>query len=89
MINIKDFAFGLLGALWVVLMIWLVIIWREVRTIGFVCIGDQSHLILRFLNFEGCGETWWKDSLDGKCPICRGYLVPTSFQKEKPTDGNQ
>lgn len=43
------------------------------------CIGDNSHFILRFLNFEGCGEVWKNEPIDGKCPICRGYLVPEYF----------
>lgn len=49
----------------------------------YVCIGTNNHLILKFLNSKGCGEKWDFDPEDGKCPLCRGYLVPESHIKSK------
>jgi hypothetical protein len=40
----------------------------------FVCVGKFG--IVKFLNRQGCGEKWGKDTVDGKCPICRGNLIP-------------
>ncbi|ALA13082.1 hypothetical protein TSARBOMBA_211 [Bacillus phage TsarBomba] len=51
-----------------------------------VCIGNQSHHFLKFLNWEGCGEKWERDFPDGKCPICRGSLVPESFVRKGDDD---
>lgn len=46
-----------------------------------VCIGKPR--MIKFLSLPGCGEKWDHDFPDGKCPICRGELVPESYLKKK------
>jgi hypothetical protein len=40
---------------------------------SYTCIGNNGL----FFKIPGCGEVWQTDW--NKCPICRGYLIPTSM----------
>lgn len=49
----------------------------DVKT-GFTCIGKPAKgLFKSFLSIPSCGSKWDRDTIDGKCPICRGNLIPT------------
>jgi DNA polymerase II large subunit len=47
------------------------------------CIGVPKRHFLHFFHYPGCGEKWERDTLDGKCPICRGFLIPESMVTEE------
>nr|WP_179190333.1 hypothetical protein [Enterococcus sp. 4G2_DIV0659] len=32
-----------------------------------------------------CKEKWWYDPKDGKCPLCRGNIIPIyQYEKQEP-----
>ncbi|GEC93872.1 hypothetical protein [Brevibacillus brevis] len=46
----------------------------------FTCIGKPAYgLFKKWRDLPGCGLKWEHDTPDGKCPVCRGNLIPTSM----------
>lgn len=50
------------------------------RTYAYTCIGrPASGLFKKWREVPGCGLGWDFDPIDGKCPVCRGFLIPTGM----------